>query len=152
MKVQADAYKIVTTARKPSDNVRVLAAAKALPKHRLIVLAMGELGFPTRVLSPVFGGVYTYAAPMYAEGTAAGQVSSRFLRHLYRVEKLGKSAKIYGVIADPVRHSISPAVHNRAFQSKRLDAVYLPFLVAPACLLDFFSLAAKLPQIGRAHV
>ncbi|HEV2689481.1 MAG TPA: type I 3-dehydroquinate dehydratase, partial [Bryobacteraceae bacterium] len=96
MKVQADAYKIVTTARKPSDNVRVLSAAKALPKHRLIVLAMGELGFPTRVLSPVFGGVYTYAAPMYAEGTAAGQVSSRFLRHLYRVEKLGKSAKIYG--------------------------------------------------------
>ena len=46
MKVQADAYKIVTTARKPSDNVRVLAAAKALPKQRLVVLAMGELGFP----------------------------------------------------------------------------------------------------------
>ena len=148
MKVQADAYKIVTTARKPSDNVRVLAAAKALPKHKLIVLAMGELGFPTRVLSPVFGGVYTYAAPMYAEGTAAGQVSSRFLRHLYRVEKLGKSAKIYGVIADPIRHSISPAVHNRAFQSKRVDAVYLPFLVSPACLRDFFSLAAKLPLSG----
>ena len=34
MKVQADAYKIVTTARKPSDNVRVLAAAKALPKQQ----------------------------------------------------------------------------------------------------------------------
>ena len=148
MKVQADAYKIVTTARKPSDNVRVLSAAKALPKHRLIVLAMGELGFPTRVLSPVFGGVYTYAAPMYAEGTAAGQVSSRFLRHLYRVERLSKSTKIYGVIADPVRHSISPAVHNRAFQSKREDAVYLPFLVSPACLRDFFSLAAKLPLSG----
>ena len=148
MKVPADAYKIVTTARKPSDNVRVLAAAKALPKHRMIVLAMGELGFPTRVLSPVFGGVYTYAAPMYAEGTAAGQVSSRFLRHLYRVEKLGKTAKIYGVIADPVRHSISPAVHNRAFQAKRVDAVYLPFLVSPACLRDFFSLAAKLPLSG----
>ena len=148
MKVPADAYKIVTTARKPSDNVRVLAAAKSLPKHRMIVLAMGEMGFPTRVLSPVFGGVYTYAAPMYTDGTAAGQVSSRFLRHLYRVEKLGKSTKIYGVIADPVRHSISPAVHNRAFQSKRVDAVYLPFLVSPACLRDFFSLAAKLPLSG----
>ena len=46
MQVPADAYKMVTTARKPSDNVRVLAAAKALPKQRLIVLAMGELGFP----------------------------------------------------------------------------------------------------------
>src|ERR1051325_4653195 len=148
MKVQADAYKVVTTARKPSDNVRVLAAAKALPKHRLVVLAMGELGFPTRVLSPVFGGVYTYAAPICADGTAAGQVSARYLRHLYRVEKLRKSAKIYGVIADPIRHSISPAVHNRAFQSRRVDAVYLPFLVTPACLRDFFAMAARLPLAG----
>jgi len=148
MRVQADGYKIVTTARKPSDNVRVLAAAKALPKHRLAVLAMGELGFPTRVLSPVFGGIFTYAAPMFAEGTAAGQVSARFLRHLYRVEKLGKATKIYGVIADPVRHTISPAVHNRGFQARRVDAVYLPFLVTPAYLRDFFSMAAKLPLAG----
>jgi 3-dehydroquinate dehydratase/shikimate dehydrogenase len=148
LKVSADAYKMVTTARKPSDNVRVLAAAKALPKEKVIVLAMGELGFPTRVLSPVFGGVYTYAAPMFAEGTAAGQVCARSLRHMYHVEKLGKSAKIYGVIADPIRHSISPAVHNRAFQSRRLDAVYLPFLVSPACLRDFFSMAEKLPLSG----
>jgi 3-dehydroquinate dehydratase / shikimate dehydrogenase len=148
MKSPADAYKIVTTARKPSDNVRVLSAAKALPKERLVVLAMGELGFPTRVLSPVFGGAYTYAAPMCADGTAAGQVSARYLRHLYRVEKLRKSAKIYGVIADPVRHSISPAVHNRAFQSRRVDAVYLPFLVSPACLRDFFAMAERLPLAG----
>src|SRR5580658_3863254 len=148
MKVPADAYKMVTTARKPSDNLRVLAAAKALPKQQVIVLAMGELGFPTRVLSPVFGGVYTYATPMQAQGTAAGQVSARSLRHVYRVEKLERTAKIYGVIADPVRHSISPAVHNRAFQSRRIDAVYLPFLVSPAHLRDFFSLAEKLPLAG----
>jgi 3-dehydroquinate dehydratase/shikimate dehydrogenase len=148
LRVQADAFKIVTTARKPSDNVRVLAAAKALPKQKLVVLAMGELGFPTRVLSPVFGAVYTYAAPMCADGTAAGQVSAKFLRHLYRVEKLRKSARIYGVIADPVRHSISPAVHNRAFQSRRVDAVYLPFLVSPATLRDFFVMAERLPLAG----
>jgi 3-dehydroquinate dehydratase / shikimate dehydrogenase len=148
MKVQADAYKVVTTARKPSDNLRVLAAAKALPKHRMVVLAMGEQGFPTRVLSPVFGGTYTYAAPMYSQGTASGQVSAHRLRHLYHVEKLGRATKIYGVIADPIRHSISPAVHNRAFQARRLDAVYLPFLVPPPQLRDFFSLADKLPLTG----
>jgi 3-dehydroquinate dehydratase/shikimate dehydrogenase len=85
---------------------------------------------------------------MLTDGTAAGQVSAKYLRHLYRVEKLGKSAKIYGVIADPIRHSISPAVHNRAFQSRRVDAVYLPFLVSPAYLRDFFSMAAKLPLAG----
>jgi len=148
LRVPADAYKVVTTARKPSDNVRVLAAARALIKHRMVVLAMGELGFPTRVLSPVFGGIYTYAAPIVSEGTAAGQVSARQLRHLYHVEKLDKNAKIYGVIADPIRHSISPAVHNRAFQARRVDAVYLPFLVSPAHLRDFFTLADRLPLAG----
>ncbi|MBV8904491.1 MAG: shikimate dehydrogenase, partial [Acidobacteriia bacterium] len=148
LRTPADAYKIVTTARKPSDNVRVLAAAKALPRHRVVVLAMGELGFPTRVLSPVFGGIFSYAAPLYAEGTAAGQVSAKFLRNMYRIDKLTRAAKMYGVIADPVRHSISPAVHNRGFQARRIDAVYLPYLVSPAHLRDFFSLAAKLPLSG----
>jgi 3-dehydroquinate dehydratase/shikimate dehydrogenase len=148
LRVSAEAYKIVTTARKPSDNARVLALPRMHSKLRLVVLAMGELGFPTRVLSPIFGGIYSYAAPMFADGTAAGQVSAKFLRHLYRVEKLGRTARIYGVIADPVRHSISPAVHNRAFQSRRLDAVYLPFLVTPVHLRDFFSMADKLPLAG----
>jgi 3-dehydroquinate dehydratase/shikimate dehydrogenase len=148
MRVPAEAFKIVTTARKPSDNVRVLAAARAFPKQKMIVLAMGELGFPSRVLSPVFGGLYSYAAPIYAEGTAAGQVCAGSLRHLYRVDKLGKTAKVYGVIADPIRHSISPAVHNRAFQARRIDAVYLPFLVTPPLLRDFFVLAERLPLAG----
>jgi 3-dehydroquinate dehydratase/shikimate dehydrogenase len=147
-RIPADAYKIVTTARKPSDNFRVLNLTKTFNKLNLIVLAMGEIGFPTRVLSTAFGGLYTYAAPNSAEGTASGQVSARTLRQLYRVEKFTRAAKVYGVIADPVRHSVSPAVHNRAFQARRLDAVYLPFLVAPQHLKDFFTLADKLPVSG----
>jgi len=148
LRVSADGYKIVTTARKPSDNSRLLALTKSHSRTPLIVLAMGEIGFPTRVLATAWGGLFTYAAPNAAEGTAAGQVSARVLRHLYRAEKFTRAAKIYGVIADPVRHSISPAVHNRAFQAHRLDAVYLPFLVQPAQLKDFFILAESLPVAG----
>jgi 3-dehydroquinate dehydratase/shikimate dehydrogenase len=109
---------------------------------------MGEAGFATRVLSPAFGGLYTYAAPHSAEGTASGQISAKVLRGLYRLSKFTRDAKIFGVIADPVRHSISPAVHNRAFQARRVDAVYLPFLVQPGKLKDFFVLAQKLPLAG----
>lgn len=147
-RITADAYKLVTTARKPSDNYRVLSLARAHPRTPVIVLAMGEAGFPSRVLAPVFGGRYTYAAPSLAEGTAAGQVCARQLRQLYRIDKLSKASKIYGVIADPVRHSISPAVHNRAFQARRIDAVYLPFLVQASQLKDFMGMAEKLPVAG----
>jgi 3-dehydroquinate dehydratase/shikimate dehydrogenase len=148
LRIPADGYKIVTTARKPSDNARILGLTKSHPRTPLIVLAMGETGFPTRVLSTAWGGMFTYAAPNASEGTASGQVCARTLRHLYRAEKFSRAAKIYGVIADPVRHSISPAVHNRAFQAHRLDAVYLPFLVQPAQLKDFFILAESLPVAG----
>jgi 3-dehydroquinate dehydratase / shikimate dehydrogenase len=148
LRIPADGYKIVTTARKPSDNSRILAITKSHPRVPLVVLAMGETGFPTRVLATAWGGLFTYAAPNASDGTATGQVSARVLRHLYRAEKFTRAAKIYGVIADPVRHSISPAVHNRAFQSHRLDAVYLPFLVQSAQLKDFFALADSLPIAG----
>ncbi|MBL8175411.1 MAG: shikimate dehydrogenase [Bryobacterales bacterium] len=147
-KVPADAYKIVSTARKPTDNTKVLSLFKNAPRSPLVLLAMGETGFPTRVLSTAMGGLYTYASPSATEGTAAGQVSAKMLRNLFRVEKFTKAAKIYGVIADPVRHSISPAVHNRAFQSKRIDSIYLPFLVHPPQLKDFFLFAGKMPIAG----
>ena len=148
MRIPADAYKLVTTARKPSDNWRVLALAKAHSRDQVVVLAMGEAGLATRVLSPSFGGLYTYAAPNAAEGTAAGQINARMLRSLYRIERFSKQAKIYGVAADPVRHSISPAVHNRAFQARRIDAVYLPLLTHPGQLKDLMVLAEKLPLAG----
>ncbi len=147
-RIPAHGYKIVTTARKPSDTSRVLSLARSHPKTPTVLLAMGETGFPTRVLSPAFGGVYTYAAPNMAGGTAAGQVTAQKLRGLYRVGKFSKDARIYGVIADPVSHSISPNVHNRAFQARRIDATYLPFLVHSGQLKDFFTMAKDLPLSG----
>jgi 3-dehydroquinate dehydratase/shikimate dehydrogenase len=82
------------------------------------------------------------------QGTAAGQVNARQLRSLYRIDKFTRDAKIFAVIADPVRHSVSPQVHNRAFQSRRIDAVYVPLLVNANQLRDFFQFAHDLPLSG----
>ena len=147
-RVPADVYKIVSTARKPSDTGRILAASRLSPKIPLVTLAMGELGFPSRVLSTGFGAIYTYAAPAHVQGTASGQVNARQLRSLYRIDKFTKAAKIFAVIADPVRQSVSPHVHNRAFQSRRIDAVYVPLLVNANQLRDFFQFARDLPISG----
>lgn len=40
----------------------------------------------------------------------------------------GKTA-IYGLVGDPVNHSLSPAIQNAAFHSAGIDAVYVPFPV-----------------------
>src|SRR5436305_14919854 len=99
----------------------------------------------TRELATAAVCHYTYAAPDEAEGTAPGQISSKVMRGLYRCEKLKRQSKIYGVIADPVAHSKSPLIHNRAFQSRRVDAVYLPFLIPSSQLSDWMKTAAAFP-------
>lgn len=147
-KVPADVYKVVSTSRKPTDTGRILAAARMSPKVPLVTLAMGETGFPSRVISTALGSIFTYAAPAHVQGTASGQVNARQLRSLYRIDKFTKAAKIFAVVADPVRHSVSPQVHNRAFQSRRLDAVYVPLLVNQNQLRDFFQFATELPLSG----
>ncbi len=153
MRVQADAYKLATLARKPSDSLRLVEFLKKHQKkdhHKtpLIAFTMSEQGLCTRVLSPALGGVFTYAAPSEADGTAPGQIPARVMKSLYRIDKLTKESRVYGVIADPVGHSKSPHVQNRAFQARWIDAVYLPFHVTQAQLGDFMKLAAKLPVSG----
>ena len=39
------------------------------------------------------------------------------------------SHKLYGLIGNPVEHSLSPYMHNAAFSRLNIDAAYLPFLV-----------------------
>jgi shikimate dehydrogenase len=43
----------------------------------------------------------------------------------------GARTRLAGVIGSPIRHSVSPAMHNAAFRSLGLDWVYLAFEVPP---------------------
>lgn len=147
-RVPADGYKLVTSARKPSDLMRLLSLVKEKPGVPLILLSMGEIGFPSRVLSVKMGCLYSYAAPNTAQGTAPGQVSSEKMRTVYSTEKLNRDTAVYGVIACPVKHSISPQIHNRALQFRRINGVYLPFLVDTGQLKDFMQVANELPVKG----
>ena len=64
MQVPADAYKIVTTARKPSDNVRVLARRPRPCPNSAGRARDGRARLSDARAVAVFGGVFTYAAPM----------------------------------------------------------------------------------------
>ena len=46
---------------------------------------------------------------------------------------------IYGVIGWPIKHSLSPAMHNAAFKALGIDAEYRAFEVKPESLGDFFA-------------
>jgi 3-dehydroquinate dehydratase/shikimate dehydrogenase len=65
------------------------------------------------------------------------------MKHLYRAHVLTRRTRVYGVIGDPIGHSLSPLLHNTGFAARRVDAVYLPFLVRQ--LGDFL---AAVPEFG----
>ncbi len=147
-RIPADAYKMATTARKPSDNLRLLDFAREHCRAQLVAFCMSDVGMLTRVLGLGFGSLYTYAAPREDECTARGQIIAKDMRGLYRCEKLNRQSRVYGLVADPVSHSKSPLIHNRAFHARRVDAVYLPFLVARSHLSEWMALATALPIAG----
>ena len=40
--------------------------------------------------------------------------------------------RVYGVIGDPIEHTLSPIIHNAAFEALKLDYVFLAFKVKSA--------------------
>jgi shikimate dehydrogenase len=44
--------------------------------------------------------------------------------------------RVCGVIGDPIEHSLSPIMHNAAFEALGLDYVFLAFKVKSACVAD----------------
>jgi 3-dehydroquinate dehydratase/shikimate dehydrogenase len=102
---------------------------------------MGEVGLPARILALREGSALAYAP--IGKATAPGQVSLYALKHLYRAHELTRRTRVYGVIGDPVGHSLSPLLHNTGFIARGIDAVYLPFLVKD--LRDFLK---AVPEFG----
>ncbi len=40
---------------------------------------------------------------------------------------IDRKTKLYGILGDPVSHSLSPVMHNAAFNELGINAIYLPF-------------------------
>lgn len=129
---EGDAVKLVTHARCTEDGLRVL---RHLRKARggLISFCSGRAGSFTRVLAPIFGSPFTYAAPADLPGmvglepTAPGQLRINDLLGLMPPGGLTPETAVLGVVGRPIHHSASPFVHGMALKSAHLDAVYVAF-------------------------
>lgn len=106
-----------------------LLARAQRDSREMIAIAMGPAGMATRVLGPARGSFLTFASPDQGTATAPGQLSFRDLKEVYRIDQLDEETQIYGLLGFPVSHSLSPVIHNAAFQTAKLNAVYLPFEV-----------------------
>jgi 3-dehydroquinate dehydratase/shikimate dehydrogenase len=134
--LNADVVKIVTMAHSPHDNLRLMRLMRAT-RVPTVAFCMGEFGQASRILAAKFGSPFTYATFHADRQMAPGQISYQMMKEIYRYEKINQATEVYGVIADPVSHSLSPQIHNAAFDALGLNKVYVPIRVRPEDLKQF---------------
>ena len=138
-----DVIKLATMANDPHDNLRMLETMQQ-SEIPTVGMCMGDIGTPSRILSAKFSAPFTYATFHHERALAPGQLSFKQMTDIYRYRNIGHDTAVYGVIADPVGHSLSPHVHNSDFEAQEIDSVYVPFRVPPDSLEQFMQDAPRL--------
>jgi 3-dehydroquinate dehydratase/shikimate dehydrogenase len=105
---------------------------------------MGDVVLPLRCLALREGSALSYAPVENA--TAPGQVSLTSAKILFRIDEITRKTSVYGIIGDPIAHSLSPQLQNAGFQVRKINAVYFPFLVPD--LQDFLAAVSSLGVRG----
>lgn len=142
--LDADIVKIATLANHPSDTVRMLRLVRE-SKSPTIGICMGDIGTPSRLLAGRFGSPFTYATFHHERALAPGQLSFDQMREMYHYDSINAETEIYGVIGDPIGHSLSPLIHNAAFRHMGMNRLYLPFRIPREDLGPFLDDA---PELG----
>jgi len=124
-----DRCKLVVEARSGTQALEVLALLADSPGD-LIAFAAGAQGSFSRILAPILGSPWTYAAPDPLPGealapSAPGQLSVAQMRAAWPLAGPRASTAIFAVLGSPIAHSISPRVHTAALRAEQLDAVFV---------------------------
>ena len=137
-----DAIKIAAQCDSLGESLRVLHLARG--RRNVVAIPMGEAALPARLLALREGSALSYAP--VENSTAPGQVTLAVAKEMYRADHIRRRTRVYGVIGDPIAHSLSPQLQNAGFHARRIDAVYLPFLVRD--LRDFLAAIEPLGIAG----
>jgi len=128
-----NAIKIAATCRSLADVRRLLEPARG--RGDVVVVPMGQDMLGPRILALRQGSALAYAP--IAQSTASGQIPFSELERVYGLRRrfgnsnsgINPQTSVFGVIGDPVAHSLSPLMHNAAFATRQNNAVYVPFHV-----------------------
>jgi 3-dehydroquinate dehydratase / shikimate dehydrogenase len=124
----ADVIKIAATPEHPLDCVPLYDLCRNSAKP-VIAIAMGEFGAASRLLALKFGALLSFGSLSTDESTAPGQLTVSEMAETYRAAEISADTRLFAVLGDPIGHSLSPVIHNRAYRQMGLDGLYLSFRV-----------------------
>jgi 3-dehydroquinate dehydratase/shikimate dehydrogenase len=144
--------KAVVAVRGSADLVKLLEVFGRTRDVEKVLLGTGDAGFAVRLLASRLGSAFCCVSPAGTD-SAPARADPGTLRHLYRFPAIGADTPVFGVIGDPVMHSLSPVIHNRGMAALGIPGVYLPFPVddvpafmAAADLLGVRGLSVTVPH------
>ncbi len=110
------------------DVTQLFLEASRLRNNNHILLAMGSYGVPSRILSARLGNYLTFTSPLEtAQNTAnLGHMDPLTLEQIYRFKSLDENTKVYGITGYPLKATSSPALHNKGYENRHINAVYIP--------------------------
>jgi len=143
-RLPVEVVKIASYARNLQDNLKVarLVQNHARGSPKLVSLALGPSGLPSRLLALRWGCPFTYASAGNNFAVAPGQIPVEQMRSSYRVDRLDRRTQLYGVVGSHAAISLSPVMQNAAFQAKHVNAAYLPCQTDR--IKDFLAFARRL--------
>ncbi|WP_028974328.1 shikimate dehydrogenase [Spirochaeta cellobiosiphila] len=139
--LDADIVKGAFYPKSYKELARFYQEAKLLDNRCKILLAMGDIGFSTRILAERLGSLLTFASGGKTLG-APGQINPQILCDVYNFKSLNGDEVINGIIGNPVMHSQSPVIHNEAYRVEERRAIYIPFFVED--IKDFWFFAKEM--------
>ncbi|MCR5217826.1 type I 3-dehydroquinate dehydratase [Treponema sp.] len=112
------------------DDVReVYETAASLKDNNHILLAMGPLGVPTRLLGNKMKNYLTYvsAPDLNSNISNLAHLDPVTVNDVYHIKDVDEDTKLYGITGWPLVATSSPALHNQGYQAKKMNAIYIPF-------------------------
>jgi len=140
--------KMAVSVKNTNDVLKLYQFSKATKGKDKIFICMGHYGIFSRILAERFGSFLTYSSALSEHEVpgAPGQIDVKELAELYHFRKITKKTKIFGVVGNPLKASVSPWFFNNVFSLENNDAVYVPF--PTNSVGDFFTLAKELDVQG----
>lgn len=121
-------YKLVPVATQHGDELGVLTFLHGLGRADVVAFCSGQIGSWTRLVAPRLGAPVVYGS-VGEVAAAPGQPTLARLVADYGLPDLPPVERLFGIVGNPVSHSLSPRLHNAAYRSLGLPALYVPFHV-----------------------
>ncbi len=124
-----DVIKIASFSSCLSDTKRLFQLSEKLKGEEHVLVAMGEMGFASRILSEKLSNSWNYAfahSEIERRGLMGKMPSPEALLQDYNFDRIDDGTKLFGIIGRQVNTTLSPPHHNGVFREKNLPCAYIP--------------------------